>query len=131
MAKKINKDLQEEVNKKLASMLGFVDEKNIITFDKAKGIILIGGERVSEERLTNLRSESEIFLQSDLWKILSGTITFMAYNQMFVKSQKYEDTLSGKMWLYHLDIQKKLMDTFKSYKKTVQKPPIAPNYNMV
>lgn len=118
---KETKDIQEAVNKKLSSLLGFVDERQIVTFDKTKGFIFIGGKSIDEDRILNLQSEANFILQSDLWKILDETIRFMAYEMMFVKSKTYEDVQSGKMWLYHLDIQKKIMSIFKSYQKRVEK----------
>jgi hypothetical protein len=111
------KTIDDKVNERISKLLGFVDEKSIVTIDKTKGLVFIGGERVDEGRLMNLKTESEFFMNSELWKVLNETIRYMAYDTAFVKSTKWEDVLSSKMWLYHLDIQKKLMETFKSYKK--------------
>lgn len=113
--KKIDKDIDQEI----AKLLGFADFKSIMTFDESKGVIYIGGERVDDSRLANLKSESEFVLNSELWKILMETIKHMAEQMMFVRSSKWEDLQSGKMWLYHLDIQKKLMEIFKRYKGKV------------
>lgn len=120
--KKVSKDIQLEVDKELSRLLGFVDEKSIVTIDQARGIVFIGGQRIDEARLANLKAESEMLLNSELWKLLSETIRHMAYEQIFVKSKDYSEIVSGKMWLYHLDVQKKLMDVFKSYKKQMPPP---------
>lgn len=119
---KKNPKLDKESEDKVAKLLGFVDEKSIITIDKIKGIIYIGGQRVDPVRLASLQAESTFLLNSELWKILSETIRHMAHEIMFTKSKTYEDLLSGKMWLYHLDIQKKILETFKSFRK----PPTSP-----
>ncbi len=73
------------------------------------------------EEVAGLKSESEFMLNSDLWRLLEGTIRHMAYEIMFTKSKSFDDMLSGKMLLYHLDMQKKLMEAFKSYQQP--KPP--------
>ncbi len=116
MTKRVAKDVKAEAEKYLTSILGFIDEKSIFTFDEKMGIFFLGGERVDPGRMNNLKSEAEIFLRSDLWKVLNETITFMAYQHIFVKSNSFEDVLSGKMWLYHMDIQKKLMNTMRRFK---------------
>lgn len=115
MAKKNPKDIKAEVEKRLSEMLGFLDGNSLITFDKTKGLVFIGGERILPERLANLKAESEFVLKSELWKLMTETVRHMAYDMMFTKSTNFEDIRSGKMLLYHLDVQKKLMETFKSY----------------
>ncbi len=126
MKKKIDRDLQAEVDKHLSEMLGFVDDKSILTFDKSKGTVFVGGEKVLPERLANLKAESEFLLNSDLWKLMNETIRYMAYDRMFIKSASFEDMQSGKMLLYHLDIQKKLMETFRSYQHAAPAGNITP-----
>ena len=115
--KKVKKDLKEEVEKELGRLLGFIDKKSIITHDKIKGLVFIGGEMVTDpSRLSNLKSEADFILNSDLWKIISETITYMAHQRMFIKSETFDDLLSGKMWLYHVSIQKEILDILKSYR---------------
>lgn len=105
--------LEEAVNKRLVEMLGFFDFKSVITYKEDIGTLFINGERIDGGRLANLKSEAEFILKTDLWKILDDTIRFSAYERMFTKSKTIEDLLSGKMWLYHLDTQKKIMALLK------------------
>jgi len=108
---KVPKPVEEE----LAKMLGFVDDKSIITFDEKTGVIFIGGERVVDDKLANLKSESEFMLKSELWKILNETIRHLAYETMFIKSTTYDDMRSGKMLLYHLGMQQRIMTILSAY----------------
>ena len=110
---KLPKPVEEEV----AKLLGFVDFKRIITFNEKAGAIYIGGERVDESRLGNLKAESQFMLNSELWKVMTETIRHMAYEIMFTKSMSFEDMRSGKMLLYHLDTQKKIMDILSRFAK--------------
>ncbi len=122
MPKRPTKDVKEEAEKLLKDMLGALDEARLVTFDKQKGLVYIGGEVADDARLANLKAESEFMLSSELWKLLSETMRYMAYEQMFTKSTSFDDMRSGKMLLYHLDVQKKLMQAFKSYQKRVPPP---------
>lgn len=117
MIKKEKKVLKVDVKDEMSKLLGFIDFNSIITFNEKTGVVFIGGERVDEGKLTNLKSESEFILHSDMWKVMSETIRHLAYEMMFIKSTSFEDMKSGKMLLYHLDIQKKIMDILASYKK--------------
>lgn len=118
LASKIPKESVEEAVSKL---LGFVDEKSIIRYDKDKGIIFIGGERADDNRLANLKSEAEFLLQSDLWKnILTGTVTHIAHETMFVKSTTFDDMKSGKMMLFNLSTIKNILTILSSYQKKVK-----------
>lgn len=105
--------LEEAVNKRLVEMLGFYDFKAIFTHNEVTGSLFINGEKIEGGKLANLKSEAEFILKTDLWKILDETLRFTAYERMFTKSKTIEDLLSGKMWLYHIDTQKKIMNLLK------------------
>lgn len=120
--KKIPKDIQAEVDKRLVEMLGFVDYRAVITVDKT-GFAYIGKERIDEGRLANLKSEAEFLSRSDLWKLLTETMRYSAYEKMFIKSESLNDLLAGKMWIYHLDTQQKILEMFKSHRKSAIPPP--------
>jgi len=109
-------EVKREVDKRLSSMLGFLDENQIVTFDPKVGIIFLGPERIDESRAMNLKSESEFVLQSQLWKVFNETIRHQAYEIMFLKSTSFDDMRSGKMLLYLLDLQRKILNIFRSYK---------------
>ncbi len=103
-------------------MLGIVDYKSVITVDKM-GSVYIGKEKITESHLANLKSESEFFLSSDLWKLLNETMRYTAYERMFIKSESLNDLLAGKMLIYNLDTQQKILEMFRSHKKNNIPPP--------
>lgn len=121
MKTKIPKDIQAEVDKRLVEMLGFVDYKSVIT--EKNGFIFIGKERIGESKLNNLKAEAEFLVNSDLWKLLNETMRYSAYERMFIKSESLNNLLTGKMWIYHIDTQQKIIEMFRSFNK---KPPIFP-----
>lgn len=118
---KIPKDIQEEVHKKLVEMLGFIDYKSVITVSK-EGFLFIGKERIDESRLANLRSEAEFLEKSDIWKLLNETMRYSAYEMMFTKSKSIDDLMSGKMWIYHISTQQKILEMLKSSKNRILPP---------
>lgn len=127
MKTKIPKDIQAEVDKRLVEMLGSVDYKKVVTFNKEIGAIYIGKDRADDSRIANLKSEAEFLMQSDLWRLLSESVRHLAYEMMFVKSQSLNDLLAGKMLLFNLDSQQKTIDLLRSYQKKV---PILPQVGM-
>ena len=116
MKKTQSENIEEAVRKRLSELLGFIDERHIVSCNPKTGVIFIGSERIDEGRAQNLKSESEFMLKSDLWKVLNETIRHQAYETMFTKSTSFEDMKSGKMMLYLLDVQKKVMNIFSSYR---------------
>lgn len=101
--------------KKLEQLLTVVDESAIVSIDARTKVIKIGGEQVDAMRLNNLKSESEFFNESDLWKVLYETPKKLAENAMFVDDGKIESQLlKGRAVLYTLATQKKILDIFKS-----------------
>jgi hypothetical protein len=102
---------REELNKLLTP----VDEKLIVSFDSKAGAIFIGGERADDGRLTNLKSEANFLMESDIWNILNQTIRELAQRAMFVDGTSIESMQKGRSMLFLLDSQKKIVDIFRSY----------------
>lgn len=99
---------------RLASLLSNVDESQVVAMTKT-GIIHIGGQPAEQARLLNLRSEAEMFGQSELWKILNNTVRELAQRSMFVAGDSIEDMKKGRSILYMLDSQNRIIDTFRKF----------------
>lgn len=110
-------DIETLVNERVSKLLGVGDEKSIVTLDNKHGIIFIGGQRVDNARLVNLKSEAEFFRNSDLWKIISESPRDVACKAMFNKSQSFDDMKNGKSILYTLSLQNNILDMFIKYEK--------------
>jgi len=120
MADDLDKRVEELAKEKLSTLLSPVDLNKVVTWDKTKGFVFIGGERIDEGRLASLRSEAEYFLASDLWQIISETPKKLAEQAMFVNGENLVDMAKGRSILYTLASQRSIIDVFKSYilKKT-------------
>jgi hypothetical protein len=105
--------MTKTIDEKLNELLGFVDLKNVVTYDKQTGVVFVGGEHLDEAQILNLKSEAEYILQTGIWKILNETIRHVAHETMFTKSQTFEDMRSGRMMLYNLNTIKDLLAVFK------------------
>ena len=102
-------------DEKLLKMLSVVDPRKIVTLDRARGIVYIGGERAEEGRLANLKAEADFFTESELWHLIYETPKRIAEQTMFVSSESLVDLQKGKSMLFTLASQMKIIDTFKSY----------------
>ena len=95
-------------------LLAVVQEKYVLTEVKTsdrRSYYLLGGEKVSKEYLSRLKSDANILKDMEIWKIFEHTIRAQAHKAMFVKSENFEDVLAGKLMLYNLDVQRKIVDT--------------------
>lgn len=111
----LNKQAQELAKQYLNDLLSPVDLRKIVTLDKPRGMIFIGGEKVEEGRLNNLKAEAEFFMQSDLWQLLYQTPKELASRAMFINGETLADMQKGKSILYVLSVQDNIVRTLKSY----------------
>ena len=112
----LDKQAEELADKKLADLLSPVDWRKVVTVDKQRNIIFIGGEQVDPGKRDNLRAEAEFFAQSELWQLLQETPKDLAQRAMFVSSESLVDLQKGKSMLYHLSAQKNIVELFKAKK---------------
>ncbi len=113
--------IDDEAQNKLQELLGNVDYTSVVTFDKNTRSIAVGGIKLEEDKLSNLRSEAEFFLASDLYKILSETKKDLAYKTMFDKSQNFEDLRTGKLILFNISQDKVVINLFKNWQPIARK----------
>lgn len=105
----------ELAEQKMSALLHPVDLRKIVTLDKARGIVYIGGEKAEDARLMNLKQEADFILQSDLWTLLQETPKELAQRSMFVQGETLTDMQKGKSVLYTLSTQNNIVQTFKGY----------------
>ncbi len=114
-----DEQVEMKSKKALTDLLMPFDERLIITYDKKTGLIFVGGKRLEEPTIMNLKAESEFFKNSQLWKIINESLKSQAQKTMFENSTTFEDMMTGKMMLYDLSFQNKILDIFIGY---TQKP---------
>lgn len=105
---KKNKDLEVELMK----LLSPVDTRYIVSVDKQRGLVYIGGEQIDQNLLNNLRAEAQFFKESHLWKLMYESPKELAQKTLFVDAESLVDLQKGKTMLYTLDVQKKILDIF-------------------
>lgn len=121
----IDKKADELADIKLEKLLTNIDVRKIVSFDKTRGVIYIGGERVEEGRLNNLKAEAEFFMQSDLWHLIYETPKELASRSMFVSGETLADLNKGRSILYTLSTQNNIVQILKGY-VAKPKPPTPP-----
>lgn len=92
----------------LKNLLSAVIEKDILTTDKY-GNIYLQGQVLTENEARMLKGEANLFTQTRLWSILTNTPKHQAEKVMFSHSKTYGDMVSGKMMLYTIDVQEKIV----------------------
>lgn len=113
MADDIEKRAEQLAKEKLNNLLSAVDLSSVVTLS-AQGIVFIGGVRVEENMLNNLKQEAEALLKMDIWNLLFETPKKLAEKAMFSDDGKLENQLlKGRAMLYLLDTQKTIIETFK------------------
>lgn len=123
--KDILETMKDDLNEKaeilaqeiVAGMLSNVDLSKIVTIDKIKGIVYIGGEAVSEDRLANLKAEAGFLMESDIWALLHETPKELSQRALFLEGDNIESQgKKGRAILYTLSTQKNIVETFKNLK---------------
>lgn len=123
MADDIEKRAEELATQKLNDLLAPVDLNKIVTLDKQRGLVYIGGVKVEEGKLSNLKAEADFFMQSELWQLIYETPKELAQRAMFVSGDGIDEMKKGRSILYSLSTQKNIVETFRSY---MPKKPITP-----
>ena len=108
---------KELMEQRLLALLSIVDMNSIVTVDNQKGFLFIGGDKVDEGRLANLKAEADFLMESDIWKLLQETPKQLAHKALFVTSESLDDLKKGKSMLYTLSSQQNIVDILRSFKK--------------
>ena len=75
--------------------------------------VYLGKERLTEGQVANFRNEARILQELQLWKILTNTLQYEAERMMFTKATDFQHMVNGKMMLYTIDVQKKILGIFE------------------
>ncbi len=95
--------------------MSVVDPQAIVTIDKTKRLLYIGGELADPGRLANLKAEADFLVQTDLWKLIHETPKQLAHREMFVAGDSLDAMKKGRSMLFWVDAQKNIIDTLRSY----------------
>lgn len=119
MADDLEKRAKELMEEKLASMLSPINWNQVITFNERQGVVFIGSNRAEPAKLQALKAEAEMLTDSGLWNFLYETPNALAQQIMFRTGEDTDAFKKGRAMIFHLDSQKKILNTLKSYKAPV------------
>lgn len=94
-----------------------IDPYKIISSETLPGgafVVRIGGEKLSETEVTNLRNEGKMIEGTRLWKIVTETLTAAAEDSIFKSSKVMEDIHYGKALLFNISV---IQNIFKILKR--------------
>lgn len=94
---------------------------NVITKDDILRVNEYGqwtyqGKILSAERSKLISAEADMFLRSELWKILNLDISYIANKKMFIDALRHHDVVWGKISVYNLDILRTRLEQLKAGK---------------
>jgi len=79
--------------------------------------LFIQGQEITPDEAQTLLAEVQFIKETRFWKICQYTLKENAHKRMFRYAKSYEDMWAGKLLLYNLDIQNKLINIIKGYKE--------------
>lgn len=86
-----------------------LDIEKVLTVKENK--FFVGSEELTQSQLINLQQEVLFFKESALWKVVTNTLREQAQKMMFEKSVSFQDMTNGKMILYTVNVQNKILDS--------------------
>ena len=79
------------------------------------GEVFVNLLQIPEENLKSLKEEIDFIERTQMWKIITNAVGMKAKDQMFNKSETFDDMLVGKITLYVLSLQEGIMSKIKNY----------------
>lgn len=95
----------------LRYLLKLVTHDQLMTFSK-DGKVFVNNIQLTDKQVNNLKEEAKVIKASELWALMTNSLASQAEQTMFEKSTTFNDMLGGKMMLYCIDLQKKIIDKF-------------------
>ncbi len=119
---RLSQDQRTELEKRvLGDLLGLVNPENVL-MSTPSGALLLNGVPVTDQELRNLQSEVQVLKHMKVWAIFQENLKFEAQRDMFVNSEDFDAMRSGKMLLYALATQAKIIKTIERAKGKPSKP---------
>ncbi len=116
----LDKQANELMEKKLATMLSPIEWQHVISYDEKRGFIFLGGNKANAATLQMLKQEAELISTMELWKILIETPNALGQQTMFRTGEDPDAFKKGRALIFHLDSQKKIVDILKTYTQPVK-----------
>ncbi len=111
---------EELTHAKFTEMLSPVDWNHVMSVDTRKGFVFIGKVQADPALLQTLKSEAEMLSTMEIWKLLTESPNALAQQVMFKTGEDVLAFHKGRSMLYHLDSQKKIVETLMGYQPPKQ-----------
>lgn len=104
------------LNKVFEYLFPFSDVAKILTSDK-QGHLYLGGVLIEKQKLSDLKNEVRLLKNTGIWEIITYTLKHQAQETIFSKSLDYQDLINGKMILYTINVQEKMIEKIDKAKE--------------
>lgn len=98
----------------LRHLLGVIIVENVITVDKKKNMVFVGGKPISSDDIRQLQAEIKALEGFKIWGIMTNSLKHIAQDKIFNKSLNFEDVMAGKLMLFNLDTQESIAKVVKN-----------------
>lgn len=92
-----------------------VDVNDVVTVSKDGKDLLIGGNKMSDIELKNLKEEVKALKNFRVWRIMHETVRHKAIEKGILLSNEWEETLAAKMMLHNLGLLKSVLDVIDRF----------------
>jgi hypothetical protein len=89
---------------------------DVLTVDSKTNTLFLGKDLLTEGQRRQLRQEAKDFERTLLYSILMNTPANQARKIVFERSVSFDDIWSGKMMLYTIDLQEKIVQKLSTIK---------------
>ena len=93
-----------------------VNPEMVVTYDARHNLVFVGGEQISHSEALSLKAEAKYLRKTRLWSLMQETLRDHAIQTITTKSMSWEDMKSGKLMLYNLGVQEKIVEAVDKYK---------------
>ncbi len=112
----------KRIGEKLVEMLSPVDWNHVMSSDTRRGFIFIGKTQADAATLQALKQEAEMLASMEIWRLLIESPNALAQQVMFKTGEDPQAFQKGRSMLFHLDSQKKIVETLRAYSQPKPSP---------
>lgn len=98
----------------LRKLFNVVTEEDVFTFNKTTKKCYLDGRELEEKEVRQLQEEIVFLERTWIWEIFQKTLRHQAKKAMYENSTSFEDMQAGKLMLYNLDVQKKIVENLST-----------------
>ena len=95
-----------------------VEPDAVMTSGKINGkeVLYLHDKALEEAEIKNLQQEIKHLRSLWIWRIITETLKDQAQQVMFTKSKDFNDMVAGKMMLYNLGVQERIIKLIEEHK---------------